>query len=186
MTDQYILSFDPGLSTGICLGVIGDNLPFKAVHRWQFSGGAVALDEWLRSNWDYYRRDLHVTAISEKFTPLQNKGFSLTIGAVEPLRCEGILLAHKVLPDYPDPRWQRPVEMYRYGGKTLVEKKKLAKQFLKDHGMYITGKDVQAPNADDALSATWHGIAYAVKTLKHRATFQMLADWGSKEKPVVN
>lgn len=178
MPDQYILSFDPGISTGVCLGVIGDSMPFKAVHRWQFLGGAMGLDEWIRKEWDHYRKDLHVLTIAEKFSPRPNKRFSLTRDAVEPLRGEGILIAHRVMPDYPDKRWREPSEQYIYGGKTLAEKKKLAKQFLKDHNMYLTGKDVGCKDADDARSATWHGISYAAKIIRHRATYEAISQWG--------
>lgn len=176
MTDQYILSIDPGVSNGLALGVIGDSMPYKAVMRFQFSGGALGLHAWIKANYDCLRRDYHVLVCAEKFIPLQNKGFAQTLGSTMPLVCEGVLLADGVMPDYPSKEWVPPRNQYLYGGKDLAEKKKLAKDFLKANGMYLTGKDVSAPDAADAISATLHGISYAAKTLKHRPTWEMISE----------
>src|SRR5690606_28918305 len=92
--------------------------------------------------------------VSEKFTPLQGKGFSLTMDAVEPLRIEGALIALNVMPDYaPEEKtWQRPDKMYFCGGKNLAEKKKLSRQFLKDTDNYVMPKELGTPDSDDFLS----------------------------------
>lgn len=188
---EYVLSFDPGVSTGVALGRFSDDTPYKLVKAWQFSGGAAGLKEWLHVWWDFYyscpnHRNFDtgealwgLTVISEKFTPLQGKGFNLTLGAVEPLRGEGVLIALDVMPDYlPGGKcWQRPNEMYFCGGSKLAEKKKLSRAFLKDTDNYRMPRDLGAPDSDDAMSATLHGIAYVMKTLKHKPTFDLLSQW---------
>lgn len=192
MSDTYILSFDPGKSSGIALGHLSSRSPYRMIRAWQLEGGEKAITEFVRENlWDQEygfvcydnigldSRD--VVTISEKFTPLQHKGFNLTLDAVEPLVCEGALRAFGVMPRYPNKRWRRPQDMYLYGGNTLVEKKKAGRKFLKDNGMYLTGKSVGCKDAHDAQSAIWHGISYAVKVLQHRPTFDMVSDWLDKQ-----
>ena len=200
MADQYILSIDPGKSSGIALGVIGGNKPYDLVKAWQVEGGVVGLSEWLYDNfvsrsetdhdhwnfWELEQGGLDARVCSEKFTPLQNKGFAQTLDSTEPLRCEGALIALGVMPDYPAHEWRRPQVMYLYGGKTLAEKKKRGKDFLKSRGMYLTGKDVGRKDANDALSATWHGISYAAQILKHAPTFRAISDWVVEYDALVN
>lgn len=195
---QYVLSFDPGVSSGIALGRFSETTPYELVEGRQFRGGAGALARWLNGNimdpytpgrvtfwnlWDY-SDDLQydsgeVVIVSEKFTPLQGKGFSLTMDAVEPLRGEGVLIALDVMPDYsPDEKtWQRPNQMYFCGGSTLAEKKKRSRAFLKDTGNYRFPKQLGEPDSNDCMSATLHGIAYVMKTLRHEATFTMVTEW---------
>lgn len=188
---EYVLSFDPGVSNGVALGRISEDTPYELVNAWQFRGGASALRDWIHQWWDvYYSNPNHLqfntgttiwdlTVISEKFTPLQGKGFSLTMDAVEPLRGEGVLIALDVMPDYePGSKvWQRPNEMYFCGGSKLAEKKKLSRKFLKDTGNYRMPRVLGTPDSDDAMSATLHGIAYVMKTLKHKPTFDLISEW---------
>lgn len=56
---NYVLSIDPGFSTGISLLSYGDDEPAKLVQAWQFTNGLTGLREWLQgkwweSGWDYY------------------------------------------------------------------------------------------------------------------------------------
>lgn len=191
---KHLLSFDCGVSTGIALFEYSDTEPATLAAAWQFTGGVVALTEWVTSNYDWedfppwvffpdnpeagFRgiegRD--VTVIAEKFTPRQGAGFSLTTASVEPLRCEGALVALGVMPDYhvggKNPQWQQPSQLYWAGGKTLAEKKKRLHGWLKDSGeFYVTGKQVGAPDADDARSAISHGLVWFRKN-RHSPTLQ--------------
>lgn len=185
MGSTCIISFDPGVSSGIAFGSYDVDRPYTLHKAWQFSGGLSGLLEWCngitRSHTGWWHHDqwlgVEPVTISEKFTPLQNKGFSLTMDSAEPLRCEGALVALGLMPDYSasEARWQRPNQMYRYGGKSLVEKKRLAHLFLKENNMYVTGKTVGCPDANDARSAILHGVAYAAKS--NKPTFDMIADW---------
>lgn len=205
MTDQYVLSIDPGVSTGIALGKYSETEPFSLVDAWQFSGGIVGLREWIdkyyypgldpnetesglgvTSEWNFFGvhpsliPGYNVRVVCEFFTPLQNKGFSLTVDAVEPKRCEGGLVMLGIMPDYPHETWQRPNTMYFLGGKTLPEKKKRARKFLKDTGNYRLPKQLGAPDNNDAVSATLHGFAWAMKH-GSKASHEQVVEWLEKE-----
>lgn len=56
---EYVLSIDPGVSTGIALLSYEEDSPAQLVEGWQFTGGVAALNEWVQghwrdSGWDYY------------------------------------------------------------------------------------------------------------------------------------
>lgn len=191
MNDRYILSFDTGLSSGIALGKYSETEPYSLVKAYQFTEGVAGLCNWLSDHFEGHRQDVPghfwindgeggwhgsfvTTIISEKFTPINHANYALTTASVEPLRCEGALVALGVMPDIPHKTWRRPSEMYIFGGDTLPEKKKRAYAWLKANGMYVTGKTVGQPNADDARSAIMHGISYLVKVEKHEPTWRLL------------
>ena len=182
---QHLLSFDGGKSSGIALLEFSASKPVRLVKAWQVERGVVGLIEWVDNYlyWDtrgledvraiYTGEDaftIHHT-ISEKFTPLQHKGFNLTMDSMEPVRCEGALIALDVMPDYPTPEWRRPQSMYLWGGDTLADKKKNAYQALKDRGIALTGRDVGCKDAYDARSAVWHGVSYVCQVIKHKPSF---------------
>lgn len=159
------LTIDPGKSNGLCDFAWADDAPFMVVNNFQFGGGAPMLAKVVRkltSDIDY---DVLVV---EKFTPRQNAGFNLTRDSVEPLRGEGVLigldLEEKI--EYAEPHQQ-----YFMGGGDLREKKKLSREFLKLHSLYITGKSVGQKDADDAISAMLHAIAY-MRRLRHTPTIE--------------
>lgn len=185
----YLLSVDPGLMTGLVLGEYTDDTTYERLAYWQVSGGLGGFLEWHYQNWDrgehwlfgipYEERisaDFEIKVIAEKFVPLSGGGFSHTLKSVEPLRIEGAMVALGMIEDYaPDggnANWQRADKQYFCGGKTKAEKRKLSKQFLKDHGLYLTGKDVGQKDAEDYFSSILHAFAYMRKighepTLKH-------------------
>ena len=188
MTAKYVLAFDPGKSSGVALLAYNETEPVRLVKAWQFGNGVQGLLDWLENHYPNsgwllpYSPDSEaerlfwsseVVVVSEKFTPLQGKGFAQTLDSTLPLVCEGVLIAYWIMPVYDskEKRWQRPNTMYMYGGSTLAEKKKRAREFLKKHGLYVTGKELGAPDNNDAVSAILHGIAYVVKTLEHRPTW---------------
>lgn len=217
---NYLLSIDPGWSTGIALLSYEDDSPAVLVKAWQFSGGLTALRDWVarhwfESDWDYYNdapqyahlvlRDPYLSlytesrenywddenpeispdlkVIAEKFTPRPNEKFGLTLRSVEPLRCEGVLVDRGLLPDY-DPKvkeWRQPALQYLAGGRDKADKKKRLHRFLKESGYYVTGSQIDAPDADDARSAIGHGISYLIREGKHKPTFQVLSDWSARE-----
>lgn len=112
--------------------------------------------------------DPEVEFIVEKFTPRPNGGGSgLKLSTVEPLRIEGALIALGVVDDYvqgrQNPQWVQPHAQYFSGGKSLPEKKKASREFLKAHDLHLTGKMVGCKDADDAISATLHSIGYMRK-----------------------
>ena len=193
-----MLACDPGKSSGIALLAYNETEPAKLVKAWQFDNGVQGLLDWLDVHrlWDYdcgygsheqiwilpmtahpsssgYVRDSQLTVVSEKFTPLQGKGFAQTLDSTLPLVCEGVLIAYGIMPVYDskEKRWQRPSLMYRHGGSTLAEKKKRSRAFLKKNGLYVLPKELGTPDNNDAISAILHGLNYITHTLNHRPTW---------------
>lgn len=180
---QYGLSIDPGMSTGICLFSWDDpdyiDGAFRQERLWQFVGGADFLARWLENFaklspdaigfpvMEYAGLPVIISAlVVEKFTPRPHETFSLTQKAVEPLRGEGVLIGRGLLPYI---RWREPSQQYFMGGSDLADKKKRSRDFLKLNGLYVTGKNVDAPDADDAISAQLHAIAF-LRNIRHMPT----------------
>lgn len=178
---EYLLSVDPGRSTGITLWEVPDDTHATMLGAWQFGGGLGGFMKWYQNHidvdygevvgWLFHDAEIYgtislyeVRAVVEKFTPLQNKGFGLTLDSVEPLRIEGALVAMGIVPDYEpsSPHWQRPNEMFWVPGKNAAEKRKRQVAWVKERfpELHLTGKSVNAPDADDARSAQWHALAY--------------------------
>lgn len=198
---SYLLSIDPGKSTGVALFSYNDETPADLVRAWQFGGGLSGFLRWWRDHiYEYiegpevflyddnvaeHPRDRarigdaytgwwsSMQLVAEKFTPLQNKGFSLTLDSVEPLRIEGAMVAMGLLQDYGPavPSWQRPNQMYWVPGKNATEKRRNQVAWVKERfpELHLTGKDVEAPDADDARSALWHGMVWLRKHHKPSA-----------------
>ena len=172
MTDKYLLSIDPGLSTGVALLKYTDETAPELVQAWQVGGGAEALNDWVVGRWpsiEYSSRS--VAVIAEKFNARNTGGFSYTTASLEPLRCEGVLLAR----DLPD-TYVQPPQQYLVGGSSKAEKKKRQHRFLKESGFYRTGKDLDAPDADDYRSAAAHALAYLMRT-GHKPTYNLVTEW---------
>ena len=223
MTD-YILSIDPGLSTGIALIGYSDDAPPTLDGAWQFSGGVAGLLDWVethhRGSWyddewgttfaptirpsgslfgdvlylddetnTHYTEDgdeveviynrKNVTIIAEKFTARNTRGFSYTTASLEPLRGEGALIALGLMPDYTpkEKRWRAPVLHYVVGGESKAQKKARLHRFLKDSDFYRTGKDLGAPDADDARSAMGHGLAYLAREVGNKPAYDLVSNW---------
>lgn len=178
---RYLLSVDPGKSSGLTLWTVPDTERAERIGAWQVEGGLAGFLGWV-DRWicfpdesDIWPTDVPEVEIpgagiatvpflclSERFTPLQNQGFSLTSDAVEPLRIEGAMIALGMIPHYdeaPD-QWQRPAQMYLYGGTNLADRKKRARAWLKERDLLLTGKDVGCKDAHDAVSSTLHALAW--------------------------
>lgn len=186
MTRTHILSIDPGKSTGVALGYITDDAPYTLVNAWQIEGGLAGFLEWAADlpqlpEGAWYLPEGGLTTLSEKFQPINHSNYALTTESVEPLRIEGAMIAQGIMPDYDktEKRWRSPKDQYIVGGADLQDKKKRAHKFLKDSGMYVTGKDVGCKDANDARSAILHGVSYAMKVLKHKPTWTMVNDWSN-------
>ena len=176
---SYGLAIDPGISTGICLFSWTETKPFTREKVWQFSGGAEALRDWMRLHDVRPGRNGIGTLgagfavleafVVEKFTPQENQGFALTEAAAEPLRCEGVILGAGFRSS--DITWQRPAAQYFMGGTDKASRKQNSRAFLKEHGLYLTGKQVDSPDADDAISATLHAVAH-MRAIRHAPTLK--------------
>lgn len=194
---EYVLSIDPGVSTGIALLSVEEDSPAELVQGWQFTGGVYALCGWLDStyrdgettglSWDFGVLQLtewarNLTPIVEKFTARNTRGFSYTTASLEPLRGEGALIALGLMPDYTvaEKRWRDPSLQYFSGGSGKADRKKRQHAFLKANGFYRTGRDFGTADADDYRSAVAHGINYIARELKHKPTFDMIAGNGEE------
>lgn len=184
----YILAIDPGLSSGIVLGKFSDTEPFERVAFWQVEGGLAGFIRWSLENWTFdsedcyyalmsnglYIPESHLLVVAEKFTPLTNNGFSLTLDSVEPLRIEGALVALGLMPaEFPDTehRWQRPAQMYFSGGEDKASRLKASRAWLKSHGLLVTGKQVGCKDANDVNSAQLHAFAH-LRKIRHLPTIK--------------
>lgn len=187
----YILSIDPGISSGVALLEYGDDLPATLVKAWQFPGGVQGLAAWFDENtlgnsfssdnttWGLdlvngtsMQSQYGDLIICERFTARTQTGFSYTTASLEPLECQGYLKGQGLMPfDMAHERWRDPKYMYFAGGKDKADKKKRMHAWLKGHGFYVTGKLLGATDADDARSAIAHGIAY-IRGLNHLPTLK--------------
>lgn len=186
---NYVLSIDPGLSTGIALLSYGEDSPAELKYANQFGGGVSGLLDWI----GYHRlhdEDLFLLGsgvvpfdrtVCEKFTARNTRGFSYTTASLEPLRGEGALIALGLMPDYTvsEKRWRDPALQYFSGGSGKAERKRKQHAFLKANGFYRTGSDFGTADADDFRSACAHGIAYIARELKHKPTFDMISGEGN-------
>lgn len=205
---EYLLSIDPGKSSGVALLSYDENTAPTLEESWQPENGVVGLRGWLREHtYEYiegpevFLRDPHfdpdyghdfgdwgthwtedprLTIISEKYVPLPGRGFHHTLDSVEPLRGEGFLVGMGLMPDYPDQRWRRADRMYLHGGKSLAEKRKRSHRYLKESGYYVTGADVGRKDANDVRSAILHGLSYLTQVLNHRPTFDSISSWAER------
>ena len=162
---------DTGKSSGFVWGEFTPTTPFKRLGYAQVSGGLRGVLDWLDENAWVYDMDVR---LCEKFTPLNNSGFSQTLDSTLPLVIEGALIARGVMPDYTSETFDvfpRPAALYFMGGANKAEKLKRSRAWLKEHGLLLTGKDVGQADADDAVSAQLHAFAYLLRR-RHRPTMQ--------------
>jgi len=100
--------------------------------------------------------------VSEQFTLLNHD----YVANVEPVRIEGAMTALGF-----GPIWQPPAMMYFCGGETKAARKKASQDFLKANDLWLTGKDVGQPDANDAISSTLHALAY-FRSIRHIPTLK--------------
>lgn len=177
MKTYYGLSIDPGMSSGICLFSWTDEDAITVEGVWQITGGAPGMHRFLAGmtltmmDGTIYFHGMPIDhLVMEKFTPHANEGFSLTRESAEPLRGEGVLIGMGFAELI---EWGQPSQQYFMGGETLKEKKKRSREFLKLHGLYVTGSTLGRPDADDAISATLHAIAW-LRRKRHMPTLLTL------------
>lgn len=187
----FLLSIDPGISSGLALLEYGDDLPATLTQAWQFPGGVQGLAMWFDENTvgsscssDNTSWELGLTSgvslqsqygdqiICERFTARATSGFSYTTASLEPLECQGYLKGQGLMPfEMADERWRDPRLQYFAGGKDKADKKKRMHAWLKGHGFYVAGKQLGTPDADDCRSAIAHGIAY-LRGIEHGPTIK--------------
>lgn len=173
---MLVFALDPGVSNGAAVLSVEKDEPSILVAGFQRAGGVVGLLGLVGD----LRPFGEGVWICEKFTARNTRGFAYTTSSLEPLRCEGALIALGLMPDYTpsEKRYRDPSLQYFSGGSGKAERKKRQHAFLKANGFYKTGKDFGTADADDFRSAAAHGIAYIARELKHKPTFDMLAGNG--------
>lgn len=182
----YLLTIDPGESTGITLGTYSDTEAYQRIMAWQFTGGLEGFEEWYTTHrveastdsvfelthcggWEFENLEVlesNLEIVSEKFTLLSHE----YVANIEPVRIEGAMQHAGMMPlDRSEKVWQDPALMYFAGGDDLPSRKKAAQLWLKDADHWLTGTDVGQPDANDANSATLHAFA-RMKAIQHIPT----------------
>ena len=180
----YLLTIDPGMSTGITLGEFWENTPYERLAFWQIKGGLDALEGWIHDHYDNYPdrwyfpecadpalsfRSLDYELVVEKFVPLPAPRTFKT-DELEPIRIEG---AVQVM--VRRPVWQRAASMVLAGGTTPAQRKRASDDVLRRLGLWTTGSMVGMKDANDVNSAQKHAIAY-LRSIKHRPTIEALLE----------
>jgi hypothetical protein len=195
----YLLTFDPGMSTGITLGQYGEAYPYERLAFWQVEGGLSGLREWWSVHWELgedgegpywnfpearwlFDRPLLIyvnetTHVCEKFVPLPVPRTFKT-AELEPIRIEGMIedrLDGNVI-------WQRSSAMVLSQRGVLsamtdrqktAARKRASDDVLRSMGLWTTGKQVGMKDANDVNSAQKHAVAY-LRSIKHRPTVDAL------------
>lgn len=158
MTNRYLLSFDPGESMGIALGMFSDEAPYTLVDCWQPRGGVRGFLTWWRSSILYDTMGVWTkddVIVSESFVLLSNT----FVANVEPVRIEGAMLALGITPVF-----QR-----------AYMKKLVPDSLLVEHDLWITPKAAREKfdhkDGRDAMDAIIHGLAY-LKSTRHLPTLR--------------
>lgn len=185
MTDKYVLSIDPGKSSGISLVAYNDSEAWLE-GSWQFGGGTEALSYWVSR----YQVEPHIgfnvaelawvepeDVICEAFTARNTQGFSYTTDSLEPLPAIGALIARGLVDRKDKSRYRDPKYQYIVGGKDKADKKKRLHKFLKDSGFYVAPSAVDSPDADDVRSSIGHALAYLQREVKHRGVHDLITEW---------
>ena len=174
----YLLTIDPGMSTGITLGHFDETTPYERLGFWQIEGGLKGLLGWLDVHhvedefwWTFFDENIgfydgDTVVICEKFVPLPAPRTFKT-AELEPIRIEGaveVLLGDVV--------WQRAAMMVLAGGDTPAKRKRASDDVLRAGGLWVTGmKDLGMKDANDVISAQKHALAY-LRSIKHKPTIE--------------
>ena len=174
MTVHYVIAIDPGVATGVAIGRRSIYDPLEVIFTGIVPGGTVGFCEWLYMTNDgktiieqdcakefpdeFGNLDWHTEVVCETFKP---RGGSFA-PSMESLRIEGVVIDHfgSIV------KWQTPAD------KTLVKD-----EFLKEHGLWLTGKDVGHEDGRDANDALLHLFIHALRS-RHIPTLEEY--WGKK------
>lgn len=153
----FLVTVDPGESTGVALGSFGDDKPYTLIETWQPRGGAEGFRDFIEENGFNFGHADHVK-VAELFV-LRSAEKDGRVPNIEPKKIEGLMLA-----------WHWDVIYQHRWMKANVKD-----QVLKDHGLWQTGKRFDHPDGRDANDAIVHALAY-LKSKRHLPTLRKY--WG--------
>lgn len=148
---RNLLSFDPGLQTGIAVGTYEFDQPYELVDYWQVPNGLDGFLDWLKEHRRDFSLDPDITIVSEKFV-LRSQRF---VADTTPLLIEGAMRALEM----------NPVFQLR------TDKVLVPDRILKENGLWVSAKYVQHTDGRDANDAIIHALAYLFKQ-KHKPTLK--------------
>lgn len=176
----YLLSVDPGKSTGIALGLYGEHVPYTRIKFWQVEGGTEGFCDWYLDHdggmvdvVDHLvtlfgedgggeKRRVRFQKVVEKF--ILNPGNTFTAD-LTPVEIQGALMAFGEAPV-----WHNRTD------KVLVKD-----SVLKENDLWVTGAMVECKDGRDVNDATIHALAHMIK-LRHKPT---LEHYFKKEEDIV-
>ena len=166
MSVDYYLAIDPGQASGVAIGRMTQDEPMEVIYTATVPFGTQGFIDWLETTNNgkhitemdcmknypdmYNEIDYHLDVVCERF---RLRG-GVVNPDLEPLRIEGVLIDRfgSVV------HWQEPSD------KGLV-----GDDFLRNHDLWVTGKDVDHIDGRDANDALLHLFARTLK-MKHYPT----------------
>jgi len=170
-----LVSIDPGLSSSFAFGYYSETEPYTLLKAYQFTGGVAGMIQWVSDR--RYQIEEADDWVCERFVPLNNRGFGLTSDSIEPIAVEGALQALGVIDRSDKRRMRRANEQYLFNAPSKAKKRSLLKEFLKDTGNYVYGKQLGQPDNEDAVSAIAHAISYLTRVENHKPTYDLVSSW---------
>lgn len=163
----YLLSIDPGQSTGIALGYYDSITPYRLEQRWNVLGGVDGFIEWW---WENQGGEIANELVVEQFHLDPTNQFSADL---TPVAIEGALAALN-WDDGIQITWQgRDMKGnmigYPASARTKTQRQRVRFDFLDRFGLFAKGA-----HNDDSQDAITHALVY-LKRRKHMPT--MLAFW---------
>jgi hypothetical protein len=154
------MAVDPGGATGVALGHYDDKTPITFTETFTIPNGAAGFGDWWHNSEAEYREKL----IVETFVPRANE-FLASVAGVEVI---GFIKGTT----WRDPIWQsRSDKALLTGNKPGVDSEAKNNAFLKEHGLWLTGKQVGWKDGRDAMDAEIHALVYA-KKIRHIPTLR--------------
>lgn len=162
------MAIDPGMMSGIFLGSFGQHEPLVRLAFDQVPGGQGGLAQALTRRFCEYDISnygpVDVLVVEKFSTRPMNRQYRLE--ELEPIRIEGMLADRRH-----DIVWQPPAMMVLRQGQSQAERKRRSDDVLRQSGLWLTGKDVDYKDANDANAAAKHALSY-MRSIRHTPTLK--------------
>lgn len=147
----YLITIDPGASTGVAIGWFDDHVPYAIESVYQIEGGCPGFVHWWKAN-----RNIPLSAIIvvEKFILSSGNCFVADLSGVQ---VEGFLMSVS-----DEIVWQ-----YR------SQKATVSDQTLKDAGLWVSSFEVDCEDSRDINDALLHALIY-LRSINHRPSLLKL------------